>query len=542
MNGPRSHRAVRIARTEWTRHVREFGDPWTGRPVRIGALLASTFLLGTGAHAVGRDLAANGATPHGGLWIVSAVVFVSIVLRSSRLTGDRFEQLSPELLLTAVPASVPALGVCWFVFARVAATLALPTAGVAVGAAVGLRAPTVALTIVVATASLAAVAVAVGVAGRLAVHLAGTRLVHGSFYRDLFVVFGWVPLLALWFLLQETSISLAPLLAVLETQPTAWYVDLALLGTGGGFDVESSRALGALGLSVLAVPALVASTAVLARRIWEHDPNGSTEPRGSRSIIDSRWSERLLGDRVSRPVLTVARGRWIRARRVPYGLLSIGYVLLFVAVVLFPAFGILGVPTLLLIAVALGLAAGFAFGTSPIAVEYQGLPMLLTTIDGRQYVRGVVLAALAAGVPLVSAVVLPIGVMSPAGVAETIGIVGFGTAVCACTATVALASGMDVKRSSLVPVPFFFTDVSVYGELGTVWIHRMAKTLGIVAVAGLPAYLGNVTAVYEWIAAAGIPIVAVRVSALLAGTLVVAGVSRTAYETAVQRYQNYSIE
>ncbi|WP_436343783.1 hypothetical protein [Natronorubrum sp. FCH18a] len=541
MNEPRIHHAVRIARTEWTRHAREIGGPWAERPVRSVALLVATVVLGAAAYVVGRDLAADGAVPLGGPWIVSAVAFVSVVLRSARLTRDRFEQLSPELHLTAVPASVPALGLCCFVFARVAATLALPTGGVAVGVAVGLRSPSVALTVVVAVAGLTAVAGSFGTAGRLAVHLVGMRLARGGFYRDLLVVFGWVPLVALWLLLRETSVSIAPLLSVLETQPVAWFVDLALVGAGGGIGVEPGRALGALGIAVLAVPTLVASTTVLARRIWERDPTGVTEPHGSRSLVASGWSERLLGGRVSRPVLTVARVRWLRARRVPYGLLSIGYVLLFASLVLFPVFGILEVPTLLLFAVALGLAAGFAFGTGPIAVEYQGLPMLLTTVDGRQYVRGVVLAALAAAVPLVAVVVLPIGVVSPAGVAETIGIVGFGIAVAACTATVALAIGMDVERSTLVPVPFFFTDVPVYGELGTAWIRRMGKTFGIVSLAGSPAYLGNVATVYEGIAAVGIPIAAVRVSALLVGTVVVVGVSRAAYGTALRRYRSYLI-
>ncbi|ELY39276.1 hypothetical protein C496_15502 [Natronorubrum tibetense GA33] len=536
--------SLAIARAERRRYRREFGRQGIGPGIVRGVLLIVTVVSGMLAYSAGRDLASERAMPLEALWILVVVVFGWLVWRSATLTHMRFERLAPDMLLTTVPTRAAATGVLLFVYARVVAVIALPTVGVGVGAAFGLRSPAVAVTIVAATVGVTALAVAVGVAARLAVYLVGTRLTRGGLYRDLLVVFGWVPLLAGWLLLQEASLSVAPLRSALESQPLAWFVDLALLGAGDLPAIETHRGLGALGLVVLAVPPAVAVTVAVARRIWESEPASSSGSHGSRTLTADGWLDRLLGDYVSRPVRTIARERWLMERRVPRGLLSTGYVLLFAALVLLPTFSIAGGPNglLLFLTISLGLAAGIAFGTDPFGIEYRSLPMLLTTVGGRQFVGGYLLAALSVGVVVVTAVVFPLGLVAPVGIAETILLVLVGIAICAATASVGVAIGTGVERNEFVPAPFFFTDVPVYTEMGLVPFLRLGGgVFAIVSIVGLPAFLGNSPPVYERLAVLGLSTGAVRLGALFATILVAAGVSKAASRIAIERYRRYRI-
>lgn len=542
MTGTWLHHVVDSAHVEWTRHRRETDRHWSGGPAELLVLLALGCGFGVLAYTAGETLATTEPTVTHGLGVVPLVVFVSVAVRSARLTSERFEQLSPELLLTAVPASVPTLGLCCFVFARVTAVIAIPTIGGAIGLALALGSPLVALTVGVAVAGLTTLAVATGIAGRLALHSVATQLARGGVYRDLLVVFGAIPLLLVVLVLRETSLSLAPFLGVLESQPTSWFLDLAFVGAGSGLEGSFARAAGSLGLVVLGVPLAIASTTALTRRIWERDPLGSAKTNDSKTLLSGGWLEVVLGNRVSRPVLTVARARWIRVQRVPYGLLSLVYVFVFVAVVVLPVFGIFGVPTFLLIVFALGLATGYAFGSDPITVEYQGLSMLLTAVDGRQYVHGVLLASLVTGIPIVTAVVVPLGLVSQATLAETIALTVFGISLCACTALVALATGMNVDRATLSPRPFFFTDVSVYIEFGLPPFRRMARVFCLVSLAGVPAFVGNTALVYELLAVVGIPVLATRVGALLVAAGLAITVSGVAARIAKRRFRTYRMK
>lgn len=505
----------------------------------LGIAIASAVVLGTVAYSGGRELV-SGQSPPGWLWLVTSAVFLSMVWRSATLTQSRFEQLRPAALLTAVPARTVVLGLLCFVYGRLAAILALPTVGVAIGAGLGLRSLTVPLTIVVATASAAALAVSIGMGSRLAAQFVGRRLTRGRFYRDLLVVFGWVPLIGGVLVLRETSVSLTGLFVWLEFLPVAWFADLALLGAGAS-ESELRRSVGALGTVVVLLPALVSTTIAVARRLWEIEPVSSTGSSGSHTLVGGGLLERLLGDRVSRPVLTVARGCLLVERRVPRGLLSTGYVLVFTSVLLFPAAGLTGAPLLLLVVLALGLAAGIAVGTDPVSRTYRVLPVLCTSIRGRTFVRGTLLAALVVGVPIVTLVVLPLGLLSGASLVETVLLVLFGVSTGACTAAVSLVIGLAVDRDDLVRTPFFFTDVPVYAELGTTPFRRLGTVFAIVTIATLPAFFGNVPLVYETIAALGLPTSVVRSGALLAAILTVTIVSSVASRIAAQRFRDYRL-
>ena len=538
---------TKIARAEWTRHHREFGHPLTGRPVGLVGLVTIGVVLGWFSHSLGRDLAAGQPLPYETLGLFVSVAFVWMAWRSSQYTRIRFEQLNPDLLLTTVPVRAVALGLLGFVYVRLAASLAVPTLGVAVGTAVGLRSPMVAFSVTVAVAGMAMLAAAIGSTVRLAARLVALRLVRARLYRDIAIVFGWIPLLIGFMILQESSFSVAPLFAVFGAMPLAWFVDLAFVGTVE-FSFESiGHALGALGLLVPTVPVFVAGSTVLARRIWETEPVSSFSSTGSsdsHSLIKEGVVERFVGDRIPRAVYTVARERWLLERRGPRGLLMSGYVVFLVGVVGFPLVAIGGGGPnglLLLVAVALGMVSGIAFASDPIGTEYRTLPMLFTTIRGRQFAGGLLLAATAVGVPLVLLVTVPLGVSSVVGTVQTILIALVGVTVSTCTASVALAIGMGVERYDYTPISSFFTDVPVYAEIGLNGFLRLGSIFAIVTLVTVPAFLGNAPSVYERIEALGIPALGTQMGSLLLTLALAIVVSRTAFRIAVQRFRDYQI-
>ncbi|QSG12333.1 putative membrane protein, predicted permease [Halapricum desulfuricans] len=469
--------------------------------------------------------------------------FVWLVWRSSKYTHTRFEQVNSDLLLTTVPASTASLGLLGFVYVRLLATLALPTLGIAIGTAVGLGSVLIAFTVIFAIGSMAAAAAVVGAASRLVVRLVALRAVRVRFYRDLLIVFGWIPLVIGAMLLQELSVSLVPLIAVFDAIPLAWFVDLALLGSIDAELGSPVRALGAIAVVAVTVPVLALLTTVFARRVWESEPTSAIGTRGSHSLLDEGVLERFIGDRLPRAVYTVARERWLIERRVPRGLLSSGYALLFMGVFGFPLVALAGSPTalLLFVAVTIGLTAGIAFGSDPIGTEYRTIPVLLTSITGRQFVSGLLLATAVTVVPMMALVIVPFGILGSIGAGQTTLIALVGMAVGVCTAAVAVAVGLGVERFAYTPIPFFFTDVSVYTEPGIRAFVRYGQILVVGVFATVPAFVGNAPPVYERLSTVGIPTVGVRMGSLLV-TLVLAGViTRTAASIAIRRFRAYQI-
>lgn len=544
MTEPWIKASARIARIEWRRRRREVapGTQRTRRRVLLIVTIALAAVFGAAARSAGASIAASGSIPVDLLGIGAILLFGVLAVRSSKVTHSRFEGLEPDFLLTTVPTRVPALGLLVFVFARIGVFLLGPAVGVAIGTAIGLQSPLIALTMLVAITGIAALAIGVGVAGRLVAQLVGRRLTRGSFYRDMIALFGWVPIFVAWLVLDSISVPVASLLERFDSLPITWVVDLAFLGATG-LDVNSQRALGAIGILTLAVPFLVGATAVLVNRLWEREPSGSTGPHGSQSLVKAGWLEKLLGDYVSRPALTVARERWLMERRSPNGVLSIAYVIFFIGVIILPVFSIVGTSFSLVLVLALGLMTGSAFGSNPIGSKYRVLPMLLTTLGGRQFVVGFIVAALIPGVPIVTAVVFPLGLLSSASAIETVALAIVGVALCACATTVNLAVEMGVDRDRFSPVSGFFTTAPVYTEYGSSAFIRMAYIFGIVTVTVVPALLGNSPRVYEStiVLQTGMPTDVVRLGSFFLTILVATVVSKIAFRIAVQRYQKYQL-
>lgn len=534
---------MKIVRAEWTRHHREFDTPLTGRPVLLIILVGIASGLGWLGYSLGRDLTAGQPLPDGVVSLFVTTAFVWIVWRSSKYTHVRFERLNPDFLLTTVPARTAALGLLGFVYARLLTTLVVPTVGIAVGTALGLRSPTVALTVALASACIAAFAAALGTTSRLAARLVALRLMRARYYRDLLIVFGWIPLIIAAMLLQELSLSLAPLTGLFGALPLAWFVDLALIGAPTGTVGSPQHTLGVFALLGTTVPVFTATTAILARYAWEHDSAGSTGTRGSHSLLNTGVVERFVGERIPRAMYTVAREQWLMERRVPQGLLSTGYALLFMGVVGFPLVAFIGGTTSLLVffAVTLGLVTGVAFSSDPIGTEYRALPMLFTSVTGREFVGGSLLAASVVGIPLITLIIVPLGVVGPVGFGQTLLIALLGSAICTCTAAVATMVGLDVERFNYAPVPFFFTDVPIYAEVGAAAFLRHGLILSIGVFASVPAFVGTAPPVYEAIAVLGAPTVGIQIGSLVLTLLLVAVITRTAFRTAVQRFQAYQL-
>jgi ABC-2 type transport system permease protein len=542
MTVPRTlQQGVTVARGEWRRHRREFGHPLTERSVTAVAAVVGAVGLGWLALQLGRGLASGQPLPYDRLSLLASTGFAWMVWRSSQYAHARFEQLRPELLLTTIPSGTAALGFLGFVYVRLVVTLAVPTVGVAVGLGVGSRSPTVGVTTVAAAAVMTPLAAAAGTTSRLVVRLIARHVTGARTYRDLLVVFGWIPLVLGAVVLQDVSLPVASLSAVFGALPLAWFVDLALAGWTDSPLLSPRRALAIMGVAAVSVPVLAAGTAGAVRRLWETTPR-SSDSSGSRSLAGGGWVDRLLGDHVSRPVRTVTRERWLMERRTPRGLLSTGYVLLF--------FGVIGLPLLLfggpngillLVAVALGMGVGIAFASDPIGTEYRTLPMLLTSVGGEQFVRGLLLSALLVGVPLVSVIVVPLGVVSVVEPAWTLLIALVGVASCGCTAAVELAGGLRVDPDELVPTPFFFTDVPGYTVPGVDGFVRLGSTLAVVSLANAVAFLGNAPSVYEPVVATGAPASVVQGGSLVLTLCVLTAVTRTAFNRAVTRVQEYQV-
>lgn len=532
---------VKIARAEWTRYRRERGPLLSVHAARLILLGGGTLALGWGGYSLGETIIAGNPVPRETVTLFVSSVFLWLVWWSSKLTQVRFERLEPDLLVTTVPISAVSVGLLGFVAARVAVTLAGPTLGLAVGTAIGLGSPTAGLSMLVASATMAGLTVALGTVGRLAARLLALQLTRISFYRDLVIVFGWIPLLIAGMVVQE--FSLAPVLTLFERTPVAWFGDLALLGTTSS-DTAGPVAVSGVVLSFATVSVLTAGMTPLIRRLWEHTPADSSTSDTSYAFHEGGIIEWTVGSRISRGVYTVARKQWLMERRIPRGLLTPGYQLLVLGVVGVPLVLFVGAPETLLVVfgTTVGVLAGTAFGASPVGKEYRALPMTLTATSGHTFVRGVLLAGGVTGTPLVLLVVVPLGLAGPISPVETILVALLGSAVTVCTAAIGLAIGLDTNYDDYRQTPFFFTDVPVYARRGWFPLVELGALLGAGLLVSLPALVGTTPRVYSALAATGIPEGLTQSGSLLVSILIASGLAMGAYRRAVRRFQTYQIQ
>ncbi|MFD1570422.1 hypothetical protein [Halorubrum laminariae] len=534
-----------IARIEATRSRRQLAHSSVLRALVVLVVVGLAIGSGIAAYGFGTMVRSGQATlPLDTLYLVATggvlAVLVGIVQRTSRLA----ERLNTDHLLTTVSARAVVLGVVLAVARRTAVRIAPTAVSVTVGFAVGVGSPVTVLTLLVAVAGLFALTALVGVCLSFAIELLTTRSPRFRRYKNVFVVIGFFLVIVGWSTVGGDLLTGGVLGRLGSAMPPAWFVDLGLLGSPAGPE-GWLRGLGALALVVTGLPVLTVVTTVLATRVWETEPVSAAVLHRSRSLVGAGLAERLFAGHVSRPVLTVARKRWLQERRVPQALLMVGYLPLIVLFVLFPALaagGALLAPILFAFLFATG--TGFAFGMQPISTEYSSLPMTLTTITGDQFVRGTMLSGVAIGTPVTTLGTLLLATQagSPVGNLEAVALGLTGGVLSICGVAVAAVIGMRVSSRELVPAPVPLTSVTMYAEVGSAGFLRMGSLLGLLALVCLPAVCGYLPVVFEsGSTMVGVPSVVVRVGSLVVTTLLAGGISIITYQRAVRRFDQYTL-
>ena len=538
----RLQHGVQIARIEWTRSRRQFDRSATLRAILTLGIAGLAVVGGLRAYHVGTAVRqGNTLLPVETLRVAVTAGGVAVLVTFTQRAGRLVNRVDTDHLLTTVTAREVVLGMVLTVSSRTGARLALPAASVAVGFAVGTQRPASALTILGAGAGLFALTATLAVGLRFAIRLVATRSPRFRRYRSALLAVGFFCGLLGWMTLDGSLLGNASVSRWVGALPTAWFVDLGLVGTP--WQAGWLYSLSALVVVAVGVPVLLVVTSALATRVWETEPVSATVLHRSKTLVGDGLAERLFAGHVPRPVLTVARKRWLQERRVPRALLMGGYVLLLaplVGIALLAVGGVLLAPILLAFILATG--TGLAFGLNPVATEYQSLPMTLTTVTGEQFVRGSVLSGVAVGTPVTAILtgLLSVGVsptlLEPAVLCLT------GAVLSVCATTVATAIGMQVKYLDLFPIPVPFTSTTMVGEIGRAGFVRMGTLVGAMGVVCSPAVSGSLPEVVEPAATmAGLSPVAVRVGALLVTVCLAVAATAVAYRHAVRSYDQYTL-
>lgn len=537
--------SIQIARIERIRRHRQFDRSTTWRIGFALAVVALSIAVGTSAYGIGRGLSRGELTLP--LDIIRAattpLAIVALIVITHR-ASVRFERVDLDHLLTTVPARDVVLGVASFLFSQYAISLALPVISLAVGFGLGVHAPISILSIVLTVAALLALVVVASVTLSLTDEYLALRSPRFRRYRPI-IVYG--PLVLVWLGLTSSAAQIDRLVAWLHLVPLAWVVDVMLLSVPG-IHADVGRSVGAICLLGGGLPTLTVAATALGERVWGSDEVSSATIHRSRSLVGTGLAERLFAGWVSRPVLTVARKRWVQERRVPRAIMMIAALLLSIGsgigvYALSPA----GTPavTPLLIAFACATGVGLGFGEYILAAEYPSLPMTVTTASGSHVIRGTMLAGLAVGVPLTILPTVAIGIVSPIGALELLLVTIAGVLLCGCSIAVATALGMRVAYTEflLLPVKLPLASVRrVYGRMGKAPFLSAGRAIGVVGLVSLPAFMSYLSVVTTPLATTfGTTPATVRIAALVVTMILAVVVSMLSYRRAVIRFNEYTL-
>ncbi|MFC7198473.1 hypothetical protein [Halospeciosus flavus] len=482
------------------------------------------------------------ALPISAIQTTAVAGFLTFLWLALQRTSSENEQLNTDHLLTTISAPEAALGLVFTVFRQVAVPVFLPALAVAVGLALGSQTPVTALTTGVAVVGFVTLTALLGIVLSLGTKLATSRSPRLRRYKNYTYVLAFILGFLIWITILQGPVSNQTAIDWLHAVPLAWFVDLALLGLAD-VPVGHARSLGALGVTVVGLLVLTGATISLAERVWTADRVGESTIHHSRSLVGAGIAERLFAGWVSRPVLTVARKRWLQERRVPIGLLLQGYMLMLTPLVFLPIFAAGEVPGVALVGLVFLSAVGtaFAFGAELLGTEYSSLPMTLTSVSGRHFIRGTVFAGVTISGPFTLLVILLLSLGSPLSAVELLGMGLAGIAVIACSVAVSAMLGLDASYYEIRPVAIPFTGITAYTESGG--IFKWGKVFAVVGLVCLPAYvvygaafLGGSVAT-----ALGASMPVVRIGGLLATILLAIAVAILAYQRAVRAYNQYTL-
>lgn len=537
------HHALQIARIERTLSQRQPGHSATWRTLRLIALIVFSIGSGIGAYLVGQSVAGGAiALPVSAIQTAAVAGFLTFLWMGIQRTSSVNERLDTDHLLTTVGAPEATLGLVFSVYRQVAVPVFLPTLAVAVGIALASQTPITAVTVGVAVVGFVTLATLIGIVLSLATKLATSRSPrlrrYGNYTYVLAIVLGFL----VWITVLQGPVSNQAAIDWVGILPFAWFVDIALLGVP---DVPAgqARGLGALGVTVVGFPVLMGATLALAERVWTADRVGESAIHRSRSVVGAGLAEGLFAGWVSRPVLTVARKRWLQERRVPIGLFLQGYMLMLSPLVFLPIFAAGEVPGVALVGLVFLAAVGtaLAFGAELVGTEYASLPMTLTSVSGRHFIRGTVFASVTVSGPLTVLIMLLLGLGSPLGGVELLGMGLAGITLIACSVVVSATLGLDASYYAIRPESIPFTGITAYTESGG--IFKWGKVFAVVGLVCLPAYVvyGAAFVGGQVATTLGAATPAVRIGGLVVTMLLAVAVGVFAYQRAVRGYNQYTL-
>lgn len=279
---------------------------------------------------------------------------------------------------------------------------------------------------------------------------------------------GSLVLMSLYFILFLPQIHIVDQ-GALAWLPTAWLVDLAAVGspaTGSTF-----RAGGAVLGSALIVTIGSAVVVREAAAFWHIDPvsvssadDESAEISAGTAVSpdDSHSDSGALAAAVkpiiiprvlSTPTRNVAEWTLLRARREPNRLTFVLMPLIAVSGSVFSGFAdslnVIAAPAAALV---LSWLAGAVFALNPLGDEGSMLPVTLTAISGKKYVRGLITPGIVLGIPICVAVTAALDVFSPYSLGQQVGLIIVGIFLTCIAATITPAIGMAMPRFSAFSV------------------------------------------------------------------------------------------
>ncbi|WP_135827884.1 hypothetical protein [Halorussus halobius] len=531
-------RSVQIARVEHARSRRRPGRSSAWRAVLAIALVGLSIGGGVGAYVFGQSLAAKSVSvPVRALR--TAVVAASAMFLWTGIQGAsrRIARLNVDHLLTTVRVREVVLGIGIVEYAWTVAPLSPVVLGVAAGFAVGTGSPASAGSIGVAVAGLVGVTTVLGIAVSFATTFATLRSPRLRRYRNYAYVAAFLLGLLVWTTVVQGPVSNERVVDWLRSVPFAWFVDLGLLAAPNA-EVGFGRGLAALGLTIIGVPVLTVIATGFADRALTTDSVSTTAVHRSRPLVGNGLAEYAFAGWVPRPALTVARKRWTQERRLPRGLLYQGFVLLVGPVVYLPILATGAVPAISVVALASLCAVGavLAFGVDCLGAEYASLPMTLTTVPGRRFVQGTVLAATTVSTPITFIAVVGIGVWSPLSRIELVLTALAGVALSVAGVLFVVALGLRVSYYDFQPISIPFTDMTVHTDRNVSF--RLVAVLVLVGLLVLPA---TVTYGMAFVGGTRAPAVTAGAGSLLVTVLLAAGVSLLAYRRSVRAYEQYAL-
>lgn len=376
--------------------------------------------------------------------------------------------------------------------------------------------------------------------------------------------------------------------AALAWFPMGWFADLAIVGTR--FVGSPFRAVGVV---VGSIVLLVGGGAIVEREtvaLWftesvspdaeddapEHEPvaAGEDSARPShRDALAAAVKPLAVPAFVPTPIRRVAEWALLRTRRDPNRLMflmipvfAVGSPLVSTGLQSGSIFALLAPVS----AVVLPWLAGSLFAMNPLGDEGAVLPVTLTAVSGKQYVRGMMVPGLLFGLPIVLAVTGITGMLSPYSFVESVGLVALGVYLTCVAVTITPAIGMALPRFSAISVgqsrdvlPPRMSAVAVHVVLSVLpgallAALLIAPELARVVIAGVsgfvPAFVlgllpgsnsGLLAGTIEWFSSVGQGVQAVGLAQLQVGgggMLLVGGVlvSFLLYRNAVNRFERYS--